>query len=40
MWEPDEIGAQFEHSRGRVETPAELTPVAVPRSFVVCLSTV
>jgi hypothetical protein len=40
MRDPDEIGTQFEHGRGRGETPAELTAVAVPGSYVVRLSTV
>ena len=40
MRDADEIGTQFKHGRGRSETPAELTAVAVPWFYVVRLSTV
>ena len=40
MRDADQIGTQFEHSRGRGETPAELTAVAVPGFYVGRLSTV
>ena len=40
MRDADEIGSQFEHGRGRGETPAEPTAVAVPGSYVGRLSAV
>ena len=40
MRNPDEIGTQFEHGRGRGETFAKPTAIAVPGSNIGCLPAV